>query len=307
MRATRGGVEALTLTRFAFYRYAMRHSLLALVLVAALTRIGRAEDAADVKAMIEDLPMRDSDAGPRFAFTDDRPYQSTDKERGGQPNFMGSKVAVTKQVTGLVAGGMALWVAAEVKGVPQPGDCAPGPCAPNRDLPHHLTALLVKRKGGWDWMAWHVAPPVDAKEEARLLGQVKVDKLATEITGAEDVVALFRTTMQVPEELAKSVSDRRDVVLYGSATAERTVGGAKVRAKLAAWNLSFKIVDGVQAAVSTSKTAAFVAANVEATSLKNPKQPASPYRVLAIYEKGPTTWRLVSLHFSVDKFTYEKP
>jgi hypothetical protein len=217
---------------------------------------------------------------------------------------MGSQVDVTKQVTAVSSDGLAAWVAADVKGVPQRGDCAPGPCPPNRDQPHHLTALLVARKGGWEWMAWHIAPPVDAKQEARLRGTVKVDKLATEITGAEDVVAMFRTTLKVPKELANTVSDRKDVVLYGSDSAERTVGGAKVKAKLLAWKLSFSVVDGVQAAVTIRKNVAFVAANVEATSLKDPKAPASPYRLLAIYEKTGTTWKLVSAHFSVDKHTY---
>lgn len=283
----------------------MRQILWSMCFLGAMAAPVHADPAADVKAMIEELPLRDAGNGPRFAFTDDKAHQLPgSKDHGGQPNFMASKVAVKLQVTALSSDGTALWVAADVKGVPQRDDCAPGPCPPNKDAPHHATGLLEKGAKGWDWVAWHITRPVDAKEEAQLRGQVKVDKLARSISGAEEAVAVFEASLEDPKALADSVSDRKDVVLYGSDSAERTVGGAKVKAKLAAWKLTFKILDGVQAGVTANKTVAFVAANVEATSLKNPKAPVAPYRVMAIYEKTGTTWKLVQANFSVDKFTY---
>ena len=57
------------------------------------------------------------------------------------------------------------------------------------------------------------------------------------------------------------------------------------------------MTSGVQAGLTKSQTVAFVAAVVEATSVKNPKAKPSPYRVFAIYEKTITSWKLVSLHF----------
>jgi len=91
---------------------------------------------------------------------------------------------------------------------------------------------------------------------------------------------------------------RKDVVLYGSELSERTVGGDNVKAKLAAWKLAFKVRDGIQAGLTASKTVAWVAANVDATSLKNPKDKPTPYRALFLYEKTAGTWQIVHAHFS---------
>ena len=55
----------------------------------------------------------------------------------------------------------------------------------------------------------------------------------------------------------------------------------------------------MQAGVTSSKTIAFVAANLDATSLKKPKAKPTPYRVLFVYENTGTSWQLVQAHFSV--------
>jgi hypothetical protein len=91
-------------------------------------------------------------------------------------------------------------------------------------------------------------------------------------------------------------------VLYGSASEERTVGGAAVKKKLLGWNLKLAVKDGIHAGVTANKALAFVAANIGATSLKKPTAKPSPYRLLAIYEKSATGWKLVVAHFSVDQF-----
>jgi hypothetical protein len=89
--------------------------------------------------------------------------------------------------------------------------------------------------------------------------------------------------------------------MYGSELGERFVGGAKIKSQLATWNLGFTVKGGVQAGITQSQTVAFVAAYVDAKSVKNPKGAVSPYRVFAIYEKTLLSWRLVSLHFAFTK------
>lgn len=88
-------------------------------------------------------------------------------------------------------------------------------------------------------------------------------------------------------------------MLYGSAREERFVGGAKVRAKLLAWNLGLTVRDGVQAGLSHGKSLAWVAANVDARPAKTPKAAPTPYRLLVIYEKTGDSWRAVSVSFSL--------
>lgn len=272
--------------------------------LALLASAGHATPATEITGLLEELPTRATDTGPRFAFTDDDVHPiPASATHGGQPRFGAGVVAVKQQVTALSSDGKAAWVAADVKGVPQPDECAPEPCRPNTDAPHHATGLLEKGAKGWTWVAWHIARPVEAKEEAALRDKVKVEKLDKTIAGAEDAVAVFEASLADPKAFAASVSDRKDVVLYGSSSAERTVGGAKVRTKLASWNLKFTVIDGIQAGVTANKTVAFVAANVDAMSLRAPSRPASPYRVLAIYEKTGPTWKLVQANFSVDRST----
>ena len=102
-----------------------------------------------------------------------------------------------------------------------------------------------------------------------------------------------------PKRLLASISERKDVVLYGSERPERTVGGAAVRTKLASWKLTFKVRDGVAAGLSASRTVAYVAANVDAESQARPKNKLMPYRLLLIYEKTGSSWQIVAAHFSV--------
>ena len=110
----------------------------------------------------------------------------------------------------------------------------------------------------------------------------------------------FEATLGDPKALAASVSARKDVVLYGSEFAERYVGAA-AKAQLAKWNLAFKVQGGIQAGVGAAKTIAWVAANVDASSIKNPKAATTPYQLFAIYEQTGADWQLVAAHFAFVK------
>jgi hypothetical protein len=111
--------------------------------------------------------------------------------------------------------------------------------------------------------------------------------------GTEDAVHEFESTLGDPAAFAKTISDRKDAVLFGSEPTEHYIGGALVRARLAKWRLALKIRDGVQAGLA-AKSVAFVAANVDATA--NGK--TTPYRLFAIYEKTDGAWRAVLVQFA---------
>ncbi|HVK85767.1 MAG TPA: nuclear transport factor 2 family protein [Kofleriaceae bacterium] len=285
----------------------MRRVVLATLLVVPTVTI--AAPADDVTELLEALPARDTDgANPAFSFTNDNPYWRGKDQFANQPNFMAMGVDIKKLVVATSADGKTAWLAADVKGVPQDGECAPGPCPPNRDPALHVSGVIEQTGKGWSWLAWHVAAPVTGKHQAAIVKQaVMPDAIPRAITGAEGVVALFETTILESRTLAGTVSDRKDVVLYGSESAERYVTGAKVKAQLTKWQLGFAVRDGVQAGLSANKQVAWVAANVDARSLKRPKDKPLPYRVLFVYEKAGDAWKLVLLHFSVDTFTYQKP
>jgi hypothetical protein len=115
--------------------------------------------------------------------------------------------------------------------------------------------------------------------------------------GAEDAATQFETTIGEPKALAATVSDRKEVVLYGS-NKEKIVGGAQVKAKLSTWGRMFKVRDGVQAGLSGNKQIAWIAANVDMTPKNTPTAKPVPYRALFLYEKTTAGWMLVAAHFS---------
>jgi hypothetical protein len=158
------------------------------------------------------------------------------------------------------------------------------------------TGLLEKTKTTWRPIVWHRAVPISGKDQAKASKHgEKPEVLPRKIAGAEAVVKQLETTMGDPKAFAASVSDRKDVVLYGSEPNERFVGGAAVKKQLAAWNLSLKLRDGVVAGMASTKSVAWVAANVNAS---NAKLKPIPYRLLAIYEQTGGAWKIVQLHFS---------
>ncbi|HTR52836.1 MAG TPA: nuclear transport factor 2 family protein [Kofleriaceae bacterium] len=188
------------------------------------------------------------------------------------------------------------WVATDLERVVP---CGNGDCRKRDATPLHATAIY-DQAGGWQPLAWLYSRAISDADQAKVLaGTLAIPGVGMQIDDdARDAAALYRKTFPDPKALAATVSDRGDVVLYGSAPAERFVGGAKVRAKLAAWNLAFEIDGGVRAGATSSKTVAWVASNVLAKPPTKPTARGVPYRVLAIYERTDRTWKLVQVHFS---------
>jgi SnoaL-like protein len=191
------------------------------------------------------------------------------------------------------------------------------------DNPPQIVSNAIDGKA--TWIASEVAlppfspterPPNDARMTALFDGDAKgplfvhlgedgIEKpaLPTKLERHVDAAAAaavkkFEATLGDPTKFAKTVSDRNDVVLYGSEVKERYVGGAAVRATLRKWKLALTVRDGVIAGATTSKTVAWVAANVDARAAGKPKAAATPYRVTAIYELHGSSWDIVQLQFS---------
>ncbi|HEY0252735.1 MAG TPA: hypothetical protein VGC41_14470, partial [Kofleriaceae bacterium] len=151
----------------------------------------------------------------------------------------------------------------------------------------HAAILVGFDKAKVQPIASHVAYATDAARGTEAPLALPEDALAT---AAKPVADLFSKTIGSPASLAKTVSARKDVVLLGSAFKERYVGGPAVRARLASWNLSFKVRDHVAAGLA-SPTTAWVAANLDAGK--------TSYRALFVYELTDHTWQLVQASFSL--------
>lgn len=233
-------------------------------------------------------------AGPstssRFAFTT---YGVNELDSSDTDSLAMNNVDAKNKVIGLASTGTDAFVAADLEFF---GDCGGGPGCGRPLGSAHGAFLFEKTEEGWLPVVWHRADVVSAKEASRVVAPAAI---ARKVAGAEEVAKVFESTLADPKAFADTVSDRKEVVLYGSEKAERVVGGAKVRAKLKAWNLALTVRDGVQAGLARGKTLAWVGANVDARPLGKPKAKSTPYRLLAIYEKSGPVWKLVSVSFSL--------
>lgn len=235
--------------------------------------------AGELRAPLEGTP-------PRFAFTSsDAASSPTEFPGSGElASAIGDAVIATAK------DGKATWVATDVQyGYP----CGMEACTKITWPVAHATGL-VDDTG--HVVMWHAGMVVLGSEHRGKSTPIALVALKPGIDkGAEALGATFKTTMADPKLLAKAISDRKDVVMFGSEKAERYVGGATVRAQILKWGLGFGIRDGIQAGVMPSKTVAWVAANVDAAT-KTAKP--VPYRVTAIYEKVAADWQIVMLQFS---------
>ena len=263
-------------------------------LAAAVLLVSATAFAGGELRSVIDIGAAGEEAGPRFAFTEKKAYVSA-KTTGAAATELGTQEWMTaRNVEAVATDKKASWYSADL--IPFEIGCGAAPCPPEPPpgpADWHATALFE----GDQVVAWHIAPVVTGKAQAAAIKKgTTPPAIAKKIDGAEDLVKVFEASLGAPKTLAATVSDRKDVVLYGNEAKERTVGGAKVKAKLATWKLGFTVRDGIQAGVTSSKTVGWVAANVDAR--KNPKDKPVPYRVLFIYEKKGTEWKLVNAHFS---------
>jgi hypothetical protein len=199
-----------------------------------------------------------------------------------------------KHVLANAADGKSAWIAIDLGG---PMMCGMGNCdkqwkAARAKAFKHATMLF----DGARPMLVHFVDTVADAEVAKHLDAKPPEVPAGIAKDAEPVVAQLRGVLADPKAFAATVSDRADVVLYGSDPGERAVGGAAVRATWLKWGLALTARGGISAGVTASKTVAWVVLGVDARA-KTDKR-ATPYTMSAIYEKQGSAWKLVQAHFS---------
>lgn len=168
--------------------------------------------------------------------------------------------------------------------------------APDSTL--RAVAVLEKANGNWQPIAWAITNPIQSAAQQDAMAQgIMPDKIGRNTAGADEIAKQFETTAADPKAFAASFSDRKEVVMFGSELPERYVG-AKAKGQITSWNFAFKVRDGLRAGISKSGNLAWVAANVDATSVKNAKMKPIPFRVFAVYEKSSAGWKVVEVEFS---------
>ena len=234
---------------------------------------------------------------PRFAFCCNQVFVAPRKLDDATPYALDPLDSSAIDL-GLSEDGKAAWFAADLRSsIPE--------VVGNQQLhievhDYHATGVLEKVGADWQWVAWHIAEGVPAREQQEALKKGKLPpELPRSITGAEEVVKLFEATIADPKALAKTVSPDPHVRLYGSELAESVAGGAAVRKRLERWGLVMKVRDGIQAGMAAGNHVAYVAANVDAVPQKQPKARPEPYRLLFVYARTAQGWQLVQAHFSV--------
>lgn len=274
-----------------------RTVLLAITLICSVAHADPKSDLTDmVGHWLSGVVGPPEGAAPRFAVFDGSVSVSPSslaEAIGSQPDTANPD----KVVVAISTDKTAAWMTSDIA---EAAVCGDETCTGKPDGWYHLTALFeIKDKKP---VAFLIERPITGKAQAAAMKKgVKLDAVAKGIDkGAEDVATLFQTSIADPKALAATVSDRKDTVMYGSELGERFVGGAKVKSQLAKWNLAFKVRDGIQAGLTASTTVAWVSATVDATPVKKPKATPTPYRVMAIYEKTITSWKLVSLQFAFE-------
>jgi ketosteroid isomerase-like protein len=274
----------------------VRHLLIALFLLSRTASADRVEDPISVIESIETTEAEPTIAPPAFAFnaksTAVAPATLDDARQDRFEPVMSETPRGKKlpQTIATARDGKAAWVAADLGeyGICGLGDCANRPAT----LMLHAVALF----DGGRPIVWSFSVPIAAAEQAKQVARGRtLPAIPRALRSADEVVKVFEASLASSAALGKTVSDRKDVVLYGSELGERFVGGAAVRAKLQKWKLTFKVRDGIQAGLTSSRTVAWVAANLDGTPAAGK---TLPYRALVIYEKTGDGWKIVQLSFS---------
>ncbi len=267
----------------------MRFSLLALLMVPSLALGDIKADQLETWKHVLDYGDKDKDVKPPRVLITTTAIK-IDPKHDELPG--GGMTSVQRPVVAISTDGKSAWFAAEIAPM---AICGEGDCSKVHSNPDgHVTALF----DGGQPVVLHTGNLIKDKELAKAVAEgSRPTPIARSISGAEEAVKQFEATMGDPEALAKTVSNRADVVLFGNDLGDRVVGGASVRSTLQKWKLGLKLRDGILAGVTSSKAVAWVVANVDA---RGPKKTdvATPYRLQLIYEKTGTSWQLVQLHFS---------
>ncbi len=275
---------------------------IASLLIISATGVASADAPTDeLVARIQAITSKASGATsnvPAFAFTGNLtldPPPSLDVARMGFPDIT---LADPKRTLVAMPLPDTAWISTYLA---EHSQCAKAGCAKSTPDGWVRAIALFEKAGAnaeWQPVAWSITPSINSKAQQDSIDQgVVPDVITAKSDGADDVVKLFTTSLADPKAFAATFADRKDVTLMGSELGERYVG-PQAKATIAKWNFTFTVRDGTRAGMSKSKTVAWVAANVDAKSVKKPKAKALPFRAFALYEKVGDAWKLVQIQFS---------
>ena len=235
-------------------------------------------------------------SAPKFAFTGNLTLDPPPSLEVARMGFPDTALADPKKTQVAMPTPDTAWISAYVGEYSQ---CGKNGCAKSTpDSTVRALALFEKAADGWQPVAWSITPSIHVKAQADAIDEaVFPDAITSKSEGADAVVTLFTTSLVDPKGFAATFANRKDVALTGSELGERYVG-PQAKATIARWGFGYTVRDGTRAGVTKSGTVAWIAANVDARSLKKPNAKALPFRVFALYEKIGERWKLVQIQFS---------
>jgi ketosteroid isomerase-like protein len=201
---------------------------------------------------------------------------------------------------GLTPDGRAGWVADEAELTVSAG-------GQRHSSVSRVTFVVGERDGRWWIFAAHGSTAVTENDEVFVatgnkfppLGPVpdRVD------AGAGPIAAAARADLSNGAVLARDVSERSDVFVFGSAPEQKPEGGAAAKQFFLdqAGQGTLRLASGVRAGLAPDGQLGWAAANV-ALELPDPEHPTTmtvPMRVLLAWLREGGAWRLVQAHFSI--------
>lgn len=164
-----------------------------------------------------------------------------------------------------------------------------------------ILAVLTHGESGWRIVAGHGSFPIPnpvAQDMIRSGQLVRSTNLGSEVQrGADVLVNLYESGMANPSTLEETISDRQDVIAFGSAADEVHSGGAALKT---AWRQFLEAeprltpIGGVRAGLSPDGELGWVASNVDIQI----DEVRMPYRFFLVYLREPEGWRIVGWHDS---------
>ena len=264
-------------------------------IAAAITPAASAEIVSRLEAIVGKASGATSTA-PRFAFTGNLTLDPPPNLEVARMGFPDTALADPKKTLVAMPTPDTAWVSTYLGEYSQCGKTGCAKSTPDSTV--RAVALFEKAADGWQPVAWSITPSIHAKAQLDAIDEAAFPEAITSRSeGADAVVTLFTTSLVDPKGFAATFADRKDVALMGSELGERFVG-PQAKATIAMWGFGYTVRDGTRAGVTKSGTVAWVAANVDARSLKKPRSKALPFRVFALYEKVGEQWKLVQIQFS---------
>jgi hypothetical protein len=249
----------------------------------------------DIKWMLTNRGDQDNTAA-RFGFDPATAHPDAKSWDDANP-YRPELVDLSSTTIATAADGKAGWVSTHVAWAMQCAGLTGTVAQCGAPSQTYEVTLVVEANGKtWRPIASHVAHAMSDADASKENGKLVAIPRSIE-PAAEDAVKVFEATLASPAALAASVSDRKDVVLTGSGPGEHAIG-AQVKTKIIGWKLAFTVHDGVAAGTTTSKSIAWVAANLDARPAGSPDAKPTTYRALFVYQREARSWHIVAAHFS---------